>query len=137
MKHNRQLSVHQLILQVNKYMKASTTFKRPIFRAIFSFLPLNSRHSAVQVRAELTARIAVLNRGRSNTEAWVKALKHDLAMERTKSEVAEETLEIQTAHAKVPYEINGFVSCVRVNVVLAMTLLPFQVYVLIQGQVAW
>lgn len=66
-----------------------------------------SHHSAVQVREELTTRVEVLNRGRSNTEAWVKALKHDLAMERTKSDVAEQRMESQTARAKVPHKIYG------------------------------
>lgn len=37
----------------------------------------------------------------------MKALKHDLAMERTKSDIAEQRLESQTARAKVPHEIDG------------------------------
>ncbi|CAM9262946.1 unnamed protein product, partial [Ectocarpus fasciculatus] len=54
-----------------------------------------------EVRAELTARIEQLNRGRSNTEAWVKALRHDLAQERAQREAAEDRLAIVTDRARV------------------------------------
>lgn len=54
-----------------------------------------------KVRAELTARIEQLNRGRSNTEAWVKALRHGLAQERAKREAAEDRLAIVTDRARV------------------------------------
>ncbi|CAM9386389.1 unnamed protein product, partial [Ectocarpus sp. 8 AP-2014] len=54
-----------------------------------------------EVRAELTARIEQLNRGRSNTEAWVKALRHDLAQERAKREAEEDRLAIVTDRARV------------------------------------
>ncbi|CAM9647190.1 unnamed protein product, partial [Ectocarpus sp. 12 AP-2014] len=54
-----------------------------------------------EVRAELIARIDQLNRGRSNTEAWVKALRHDLAQERAKREAAEDRLAIVTNRARV------------------------------------
>lgn len=54
-----------------------------------------------KVRAELTARIEQLNRGRSNTEAWVKALRHDLAVERATKEAAEARLVVVSDRAKV------------------------------------
>lgn len=54
-----------------------------------------------KVRAELTARIEQLNRGRSNTEAWVKALRHDLAEERAKKEAAEARLAVVSDRAEV------------------------------------
>lgn len=56
-----------------------------------------------EVRAELTARIETLNRGRSNSEAWMKALKHEMATERVKREIAEERLWTRTEEWKVRY----------------------------------
>ncbi|CAN0449105.1 unnamed protein product, partial [Pylaiella littoralis] len=64
----------------------------------------NLRKEYNEVRAELTARIERLNRGHSNTEAWVKALRHDLAEERATRENAEERLAVQTGRAKVSGE---------------------------------
>lgn len=56
---------------------------------------------AEKVRAELTARIEQLNRGRSNTEAWVKALRHDLGVERATREAAEARLVVVSDRAEV------------------------------------
>lgn len=58
-------------------------------------------HTCVQVRAKLTARIEELNRGRSNSEAWVKALRHELASERVKRENADERVAFITDNARV------------------------------------
>ncbi|CAN0152673.1 unnamed protein product, partial [Laminaria digitata] len=57
-----------------------------------------------EVRAELTGRIEQLSHGRSNTAAWIKALKHDLAAERAKREVADERLAIVIDDAKAVSE---------------------------------
>lgn len=54
-----------------------------------------------KVRAKLTARIEQLDRGRSNTEAWVKALRHDLAAERATREAAEARLVVVSDRAEV------------------------------------
>ncbi|CAN0120353.1 unnamed protein product [Scytosiphon promiscuus] len=54
-----------------------------------------------EVRAELTGRIEQLSRGRSNTEAWVKALRHDLAQERAMRETAERRLAVVKGNAEV------------------------------------
>lgn len=77
-----------------------------------------SRHilGALQVRAELTNRIEELNRGRSNTTAWVKALRHDLALERVKREMADERLAIVTDATKVvqqDYDLFPHSTCKR------------------------
>lgn len=61
--------------------------------------------STVKVRSELENRIEKLNQGRSNTEAWLKAVRHDLATERAKRENTEERLATVTNDARVRRKI--------------------------------
>lgn len=61
--------------------------------------------SITKVRSELTNRIEKLDQGRSNTEAWLKAVRHDLASERAKRENTEERLATVTNDARVRRKI--------------------------------
>lgn len=64
---------------------------------------------AYQVRAELTARIEQLSQGKSNTAAWIKALKYDLSAERAKREAADERLAAVIEDSKVPINSLNFI----------------------------